>query len=568
MKVSKAWLKELVNLNVDIREVERLLALRTIATKEITDEFIELDMKGYNRADLLSMRGIAYEVAAITGSTVNFEEKSEAEFEWRDKNYPKLSVTIENDNLCPVYCVAKVQGLKVEQSNEIWIKKLSDSGIKSVNNIVDITNLVMLEYGQPLHAFDADTVAGEAIIVRSAKDGERLITLDEKARELTANDILIADSEKILGLAGVMGGKSSEVTGSTTSIILEAAIFDPIHLRKTANRLGLNSEASKRFIHGLTKKRLLQAFNEAIKMYQELDGKVTALTIFGETTDTRPKVPLTQTKTDSLIGVRVEGELIEKYLQDLRFDTTREGNGKWVVTPPYWRLDVAIEEDLIEEVARMYGYERIPTKPLEGQLPDRVDQSLFELISQLKHKLVDLGLTEVQTYSFYSTEVLNNLSWDKDELIKIANPISSETEYMRKDIWPNLLEVISKNYRRGFTDIAIFEIGKTFELDEKNNPQESFRLSISLYSNSGNPVPELFSILNKLKPGTKLEDIKVVDGERGEYEDKYFHPKRFAFLGESTPLGGIAEVHPRYSDNFGVKNRVAVLELEFEPLLK
>lgn len=584
MKVSKSWLKELVDLKMPIEEVVRLLPLRTIGTKEVTDDFIELDMKGYNRADLLSMRGVALEVAAITDSTL--QTSNVETFVWEGKNLPKVKVEVQNSNLSPVYCVAKIENLKVEASSNTWVKKLNNSEVRSINNVADITNLIMLEYGQPMHSFDASDVAEETIIVRKAKPGEELITLDGKTRKLDSTDLLITDPHKSLGLAGVMGGKKSEIKDSTTTVLLEAAIFDPINIRKTTQRYNLPSEAAKRFQHGLTKKRLLQALDAAIKMYEQLGGKLTAITLVGDLQDTVKTVSLRQEKLNSLIGLEIQPEEVESYLQKLGFILEKQEKG-WNVTVPYWRLDIEIEEDLVEEVARMYGYEKIPAKELTGKEPERIDQSLFDTIWSLKKALSEAGLTEVQTYSFYSTDVLNNLNWEKEELVRVANPISSETEYLREDIWPNLLEVAAKNIKQGYGEVPIFEIGKVYGKKEDGIPTESYRVSLCLANTSDNTIQELYQIfknvLSNCHPehsegsqdlNTESTDSSLItqndivlnaNKEMGEYEKKNFHPARFAFLDldkDGKTIGGIAEVHPRYTDKFGIKQRVAVLEIE------
>lgn len=573
MKVSKNWLKELVKLNVPVEEVERLLPLRTIATKEITDKFIELDMKGYNRADLLSLRGIAYEVSAITDSKINFSEKAGNDYLWIEKSLEQVEVKVEDENICPVYCVAKIENLKVEQSNDAWVQKLTDSGIRSVNNIADITNLIMLEYGQPLHAFDGDMVKDQKIIVRNAKSAEKLITLDSKERKLSEKDLLITDPEKALGIAGVMGGKNSEVTDKTTTILLEAAIFEPTTLRKTATKLGLQSEASKRFYHGLTRKRLLQAFDAAIRMYQELGGKVTALTMQGDLIDQQKKVTLRLKKLNQLVGVEFSDIQVEDYLKKLNFEISDKIIGEdicWVITPSYYRLDIEIEEDLIEEVARMYGYENILPKSLEGESGNSQDQTLFELIYKLKLGLVNLGLTEVQTYSFYSTKVLETLGFNEDSLkylVKVANPISSETEYMRINIWHNLLESVAKNIKQGFEDIAIFELGKVYMLQEGNLPKEGYRLSLALMNNTENPLAELNQILLKLNQELNL-GIEKRGGLEGETVSKFYHPNRTtSYLKDTQPVGGGAEVHPRLLDKLSIQKRVAIIEIDLDSFL-
>lgn len=575
MKISLNWLKELVAVNISKERLVELLSLRTQGgTKEVGEDYIELDLKGYNRADLFSMRGVAYEVAAITGSKITFREEGIEmdKMKHLHQNVPDLSVDAEDEKLCPVYCLAKIEGLKVKPSSREWIKKLESSGLRAVNNIADVTNLVMLEYGQPLHGFDARSVGDGKIIVRTAKKGEKITTLDGKTRDLETTDLLITDPQSALGIAGVMGGKDSEITDSTTTILLEAAIFDPVNIRKTSTKLKLTSESSKRFYHGLTKKRLLQALDAAIKMYQDLGGRLTAISLVGDLEDKPKNVKLTQEKINSLIGLEISTEQVESSLRTLGFTLASQGRTLqgWEVTVPYWRLDIDIEEDLVEEVARMYGYEKIPPQKLRGKLPKKIDQSQFALIYNLKKTLVDLGLTEVQTYSFFSSPVLNNLGWSDGDnlkhLIKIANPISKETEYLRYTIWPNHLESASFNLKRGFEDIAIFEIGKMYSLSH-DEPKEGYSLAILLINNSDNPLAELYQIFKRLIELLIL-GIKVEKGKAPQVVQHLFHPNRFMDISfKDHRIGGLAEVHPRILDKFGISKRVAVLEIQLIKLL-
>lgn len=561
MKVSIDWLKQLIDLKVSTDEVIRLLPLRSIGTKEITKDFIELDMKGYNRSDLLSMRGVAVEIAAITESNITFDNLTDGLEEYR--NLPSIEVKVENPELAPLYCIAKIEGLKVEKSPEEWVKKLTDSGMRSINNIADITNLVMLEYGQPLHSFDAQVVKNETLIVKTAKKDEEIVTLDNKTRKLLPSDLLITDSSKALGIAGVMGGKNSEISDTTSSILLEAAIFDPLALQKTSSRLNLSSEASKRFQHGLTEKRLFQALDAAIKYYQQLGGKLTALTIAGSYPSIEKHIRLTQFKINSLVGIEIDPVFIEESLKKLHFEVKKENEGVWLVTPPYFRLDIEMEEDLIEEVARIYGYEKIPAKPLPGELPEKVGQKLFEFIYDLKVALARLGLTEIQTYSFYSSAVLNNLEKHKDRLVKIANPMSVETEYMKDLLWPNLLEKTVENlkYRN---DVAIFEIGKVYRLKDNTLPEERYRLAIALSNNTSEPILELNAIIEELTKSLNL----TIDVNDDDDTSPLVHPTRhFQLVNTGKEIGEMLEVHPRIVNRFGSYKRVAVLEIEIEPFL-
>ena len=568
MKVSINWLKELVKINKPLPDLLHEINMKTIGTKEVTDKFIELDMKGYNRADLLSLRGVAYEVASLLESEVKFKEPNESEYAWVNKKLPELKIEIKDEEACPFYALAKIEGLKVVPSKKETKQKLEDSGQRSVNNLADITNLVMLEYGQPLHAFDAMEVAGETVIVRKAKDDEEMKTLDGKIRELTKNDLLITDTEKPIGIAGVMGGENTEVTNKTQTILLEAAIFEPTALRKTATRLGMQSEASKRFYHGLTKKRLLQSLNAAIKELESLGGKLTAITIFDKFKDEETEIKLRVEKTNSLIGLDFTEEEIKKLLSRLNFDPRTEKERVLEVKRPYWRLDVNIEEDLIEEVARIYGYDRIPSKVLPGEEPAKIDQKLFELIDTLKKQLMHQGLSEVHTYSFYSTKVLDSLGWNernKKYLIRVENAMSKETEFMRMNVWPNLVEAAVNNNKH-FEDVAIFETGKTYTPDP-SGPVEKHVLGITLINGTDNPILELIKIVDQ----TFLNlDIPIVFGDTKLIADarRLFHPLKFkSLIYDGKQMGGLAEIHPQVADNFGAKKRIAVCEINLEALL-
>lgn len=540
MKISISWLKELVDLNCSIEDLVKLLPLRTIGIKEVTDSYIELDMKGYNRADLLSMRGVALEIAAITNSKVKFEDSRPEDYIWSGKDLPPVNMT-ENDIVASSYCIAKIEGLKVEKSPSQWVKKLNDSGIRSVNNLTDITNLVMLEYGQPLHTFDASSVKKNMGTEFLWDDTTHFTTLDHKPKSLQKGDILIRGDGKIIALGGIMGGENSEVTDNTTSIMLEAAIFDPIQIRKTATRLGFQSEASKRFEHGLTKKRLHQALDAAIKLYQEIGGELTQILLIEHDTDLEKVINLSNDKVRSLIGVDIKDEEIKQYLQRLYF-TVKEAEKGWEVTVPYWRLDVNIEEDVIEEVARMYGYEKIPSDKVSESKALQNKDPIFNIIANLRQKLVEIGLTEVQTYSFYSTQIIEALEIKKEKLVKIANPISSETEYLREFLWPNLLEVVGKNIRKGYKDIGIFEIGKAFKIMD-GSPKENYRLAIALYNGTDNPLEELYQI---------AQDSNLHLGG-GKLNKALFHPNR--------QMENLGEIHLRVLNKLGIEKRVAVLEI-------
>lgn len=564
MKVGKQWLKELVNLQIPMEDLINLIPLRVQGgIKSVSNSYFELDLKGYNRSDLLSLRGVAYEIAAITNSPLVFEEESPDDISHL-AGLPPLEVGIQNPKLCPIYCLAKIDGLKVRASSPEWTKKLENSGMRAVNNVADVTNLVMLEYGQPLHAFDSLKVKNGAVIVRTARQGETIETLDGKKRQLTNEDLLISDPEKAIGIAGVMGGKNSEITPDTTSILLEAAIFSPQALRKTATRLGLQSEASKRFYHGLTKTRLLQSVTAGVRYYQELGGQVKGFSIVGDRSEPQRSTSLTLQKTRSLIGVNLSPEVVEEYLKRLYFTveskTEEDGLPSWQFNIPYWRTDIEVEQDLIEEVARMYGYESIRAKALTGPPQAPVDQSAFELINTIKTHLKEIGLSEVLTYPFYSTQALANLELNLDDLVQISNPISAETQYLQTEVWPNLLESVIKNARQNFSTIALFQIARVYHPKAGALPEEKYHLAVALMNTTLNPIQELYRILLQLSDQTGLNI--AADHTPGIKGNNHFHPTRFSVLTKNGQTAGlIAEIHPRIINRFGTNRRIAVAEI-------
>jgi phenylalanyl-tRNA synthetase beta chain len=473
-----------------------------------------------------------------------------------------------------------------------------------------------LEYGQPTHAFDGDKVEGK-VSVRLARPGEKIKTLDGKERELVDTDILIADDKKAIGIAGVMGGENTEISNNTKTILLEAAIFDPGTLRKTSQRLNLPSEASRRFQHGLSNTRLFQALDAAIRMYENMGGKLVGISLIYQKPeqinglDPLRSTELSLNKVKSHIGIDISKEEIETSLKKLNFrfgaEKQIDSDVIWNVISPFWRLDIEIQEDLIEEIARLYGYEKIPAIELKGEFPEKVDQKLFDTIYNTKKSFADNGLIEVQSYSFLSTKSQQAMGYTKEsidlELIKLANPISSETEYLKNFLWPNLLEIVDKNIKTGYKDIGIFEVGKVYTTDSNKNTKESYHIAAALMNSTDNPMAELVSIIRKvlthvipMKMGIQSESqrsgspmnsgmtdidsglarmteesgmtIELKEEPMMEELKSLFHPTRYLNVYINGEMAGaITEVHPRVIDKFGIANRVCILEISLEKLL-
>ena len=297
-------------------------------------------------------------------------------------------------------------------------------------------------------------------------------------------------------------------------------------------------------------------------MYQDLGGKLTGISITGDLEDKQKTMTLRKSQMDSLIGVEIPEKDIENYLKKLNFRVLRtKGDAfcAWEVVPPYYRLDVEIEADVIEEVARMYGYEKIPPKELVGETPAKIDQSLFEFIYNTKVILAKTGLTEVQLYSFYSTQVLNNLGMNKEELIRVVNPMSSETEYMRNELWPNLVECVAKNLRNGYEEVAIFEINRVYIRGAE--PKEEYHLVLALSNDNPENIKQLYGLFEKINQKIEL-GIKLGSQEMEEREKDLFHPVRFwQLLKDGKRVGKLAEIHPRVANKFGLEKRVYILEI-------
>lgn len=417
-----------------------------------------------NRADTMSMLGIAREVAAIIGSP------------WRapDEIYPEstaptaeaVSVRIDDPELCARYVATVVEGVTIAPSPAWLQERLRAAGQRPINNVVDITNYVMLELGQPLHAFDLAKVRG-VVGVRTARDGERLTTLDGEDRELTAATLLITDDSGPIALAGVMGGLATEVTESTTDILLEAARFDPASIRRTSTRLHLRSEASSRFERGLSPELAEHASRRATKLLVEFCGGTArqGLVDVYPRPLTPPTVALSRARLDTLLGFVVSPEEVETGLRALGFDVDAGGD-TFEVRAPWWRTDIAIPDDIAEEVLRIAGYDRLPATMPAGEIPHHEVQPRVELRERLTDTLAAAGLQEVITYSLTTDEVLRRVMpaevLDQRPPLKLLNTLSSEHESLRPTLRHSILDTVARNIRAGAQRIAIFEAGRAY----------------------------------------------------------------------------------------------------------
>lgn len=480
-----------------------------------------------NRADLMAMRGLAWEIGSMLGQTATLPMVNMAE----GAEPTKKSVTLEIDDakLCPLLTARVIRGVTQNPTPAWMINRLRAAGIRSINIVADITNYVMVEFGQPLHAYDAAKVHRQTLIARRAKAGEQLKTLDGKTRTLTADMLVIADAARAIGLAGVMGGEETEVTANTTDIILEAAIFHPVSIRKTSRHFGLMSEASKRFEKGLWPSLPERASAAAAAMMVELCGGTLEQGIVS--VGDAKHVPLTVTLRPAYIserlGMKIPATKSKTILTKLGFRVA--GTAKvWKVAVPEWRIDVTLPEDIVDEVGRMIGYEQLPAVLPSGGPNNKAMPPLIRFKEEVKNMLVDMGFTEVISHAFYGEDKARFI---KGQHFEVANPLDATQHKLRKSLWPQIEDILKRQADAG-KDATIFEIGYVFD-PEQSGPverQQSWKLALGVtYKGEGSlkvratklqqlletaAQPQSFIVIKSLVRGRNIEfcefDLKTL----------------------------------------------------------
>ncbi|HEU65495.1 MAG TPA: phenylalanine--tRNA ligase subunit beta [Chloroflexi bacterium] len=544
------------------------------------DVIFDLDITP-NRPDCLSVIGIAREIAALTGELLRLPEIHYEEL--GDPIDSFASVDIADPNLCPRYCATLITGIKIDSSPGWLQQRLNSCGMRPINNVVDVTNYVMLEYGQPLHAFDYHKLKGGQIIVRRAGNGETITSLDGTKRVLNSGMLVIADKEEAVAVAGIMGGLDSEVTDKTGTILLESANFNQAVIRRGCSHLQLQSEASIRFDKGLNSELPLLPLKRATQLLLELAGGRAARGIIDvHPGQSEPKlISLAAREVERLSGLKVDIDEIHKVLKALGFECQESNSGSQVsVSVPYWRSDIKCSADLVEEVIRIIGYEKIPITRLGAPLPPQKSKlSLEARQSSLKDKLCNIltgfGFQEILTYSLVSLEKLQKLS-PKLELkippLKVANPMTREQEFLRTSLRAGLLSTLSHNQKFEQAGVRLFEIGKIFSPQGKDLPEEKEMLCAAL---SG-PRLELSwhadkEMLDFFDAKGVVENILSQLGVEVRFDigdDEGLYPGRRAnvIIGDDK-IGIVGDVHPRVAQAFELSNIVCLMEVDLEKLL-
>ncbi len=472
MKISVNWLKEFVDVPAGPRELKRDLTevgLNVESYAAAGDDWV-LDVEvTTNRPDCLSHLGVAREAA-----THYRRPLKRPSFRVKDLGAPaeaEISIETRDKTLCPRYCGRVLTGVRVGPSPAWLIKRLEALGLRAINNVADITNYVLMELGHPLHAFDLERLRQRRIIVRRAKPSEKLRTLDGVERALSAQDLVIADAERPVALAGVMGGEDSEISEATTSVLLESAWFDPLSIRRTSKSQGLHTEASHRFERGADINMAPVALDRTALMIAELAGGTILRGMVGVFPPAKPRkdVLLRRSEIQRLLGAEVPWEDVRRILQSLGFQAQRRRTEGWQVTLPSFRLDVGREVDLIEEVARHYGYARLPARvrPASARLEPDWEREKLRLLSDT---LVALGYREIIPPSMVDPE--ENARFTDRPPVALANPLSQEESALRSSPVPSMLRALRRNLDRGQHDLRFFEQGKTYSRSAAGSPEE------------------------------------------------------------------------------------------------
>ena len=543
-------LEEEYKLGTDIKEI-----------LGINDSLIEFEITS-NRPDCLSIIGIAREAAVTLNEKVKYPTITVKESE------EKINFKIEvQDDLCKRYTARIVKNIKIGPSPYWMQRRLIEANVRPINNIVDITNYVMLETGQPLHAFDMRDIEGNEIIVKRAQNDEKFTTLDEKERVLDNDILMINDGKKALAIAGIMGGANSEVKEDTTEILLESAAFNNDNIRLSSKRLGLRTEASSRFEKGIDINLTITAVNRAAQLIEEIGaGQVLCGIVDVYKEEAAPKkLVIKPQNINKRLGVDVPIADFIQILEDLEFKCNLIGEDLELEVPSF-RLDVSEEADIFEEIARIYGYDKIPSKMIfaETTMGLKTIGQLFE--EGIQNSLVAMGLNEILTYSFVSPKGVDKINLPSESIkrkfIKLINPLGEETSAMRTTLLPNMLEVISRNNARKVEEFSGFEIGNTFLPLDDIMPVEKKCIAIGLYGKSD--FFSLKGIVEELFRNLGFENYEIVP----EKNHPSFHPGRCAnIVYGSNILGVMGEIHPVVIDNYDLNKRVYMAEIDFDLLL-
>ncbi len=548
---------------------------------ELSDAVIEIDLTP-NRPDCLSIVGIAREIAALQKIKVRYPQIPHSES--FDNIMDHTSVAIIDPELCPRYAASLVFDVTVAPS-PFWLQdKLLSVGMKPINNIVDITNFVMMETGQPLHAFDFDRLAQNKIVVRTAMDGEIFTTLDGRQRQLDADMLMICDGEKPVAIGGVMGGMNSEIEDDTTRILLESAYFNPVSIRKTSKQLGLNTDASHRFERGVDPEGTVTALKRATQLITKIGGGKRVGGIIDEHPQVIPnrQIVCNVKNLNHRLGTHLEAKDIESYLKSIEFDVEKIENDQLLIFPPSYRVDISRFEDITEEIARLYGYNNIETTfpmiPAIGRRP----LYTIESRNRIKRLMASMGFAEVVTYSFIHKLSCDRLALNSDDpkrkTVDIVNPLTEDQSVMRTSLIPGLIESMSYNLSVQNRNLRLFEIGNVFfSTGVKDALPNEIEILAGLWTGTSADSAwytkasdcDFFDIKGVVEELFRSLGVANASFTQMPPESCFYTRPGYSaqILSDQIPIGIIGELHPRVLSNYGLKQTAFIFELNFNDLV-
>ena len=563
---------EEINILPDI-DIEKELGANIVEILDLKEDIIDFEITP-NRPDCLSIEGLGRETAVALGEEFKNPRKDIDNIisnkEIPDKEEIEgLTVEIQAPDLCYRYIARMVKNIKIGPSPKWLTKRLKACGIRSINNIVDITNYVMLEMGQPMHAFDIESIEGKHINVRRAKNGEKITTLDEVERTLDENDLVIADSKKPVAIAGVMGGLNSEIEKDTKTVVFESAVFYGGAVRKTAKKVGLRTESSSRFEKGLSPENALRAVNRAVQLVEQLgagetiEGKIDKY----PTPQKINKIKLEPEKINQLLGTNISKQEMIDIFQKLEMKVEND-----IVIPPYFRQDIEQMADLAEEVVRFYGYDKLDTTLIKADTTLGVKNKEQKIEDKILETLQNNGLSEIYTYGFINEKELDK-SNVSEELKKVAicikNPLNDDYKYMRPSTIPSMMSTIVTNLNKKNKEAKLFDISRRYQningnVEKGEVPQEEKILTIGMYGENMD-FYTLKGLMENILEQINVNRYDVVK----EKENKSYHPGRCAnFKVGNDIIATIGEVHPEVLENYDITRRVYLAELNITKVTK
>ena len=577
MKASVKWLREFVEFSLTASELANALTMAGLEVEGINeleeDAILETNITP-NRPDCLSIIGIAREISALLGMPFRFNPASVQKEEGAGP-----SIEIKDESLCPRYASRVIYNVQVKPSPQWISERLQHHGLRPVNNIVDITNYVLLEMGHPLHAFDLDRLSGKRIVVKTAGSADRLLTLDNEDRKLTREMLLIWDSEKPVAVAGVMGGLHTEVIDSTKHILLESAYFSPLSIRRTSKALSLSTEASYRFERGADINGVVPALERAVQLIiDNAGGAATGITDVYRKPLRSQRITVTWKKINDTLGININPSRIYTMLESLGIEHKTEGEGISVMPPSFRQQDLRMDVDVIEEVARLYGYNNIPSTFPNIEIQPIKSNIRWDFVHTIKDLMVRSGYLEAINYSFLNPSVLDKLRLPaKDKrrkLITIKNPLKKEDEALRTTLIPALLENVRLNIRRGERSIRIFEISSVFLHSTRSLPDEILKLSAiylkdrdeTVWQEKHDGFYDLKGALENIFLDLKIKNYsfhKDID-----VKESYLHPGKSCVIKiNEHEAGYLGTLHPDVAEDFDVSPETNILELDIDTIL-